>query len=122
MDGYVSTSDDNGGVHLNSGIPNHAFYLVASALGGNAWERAGQVWFDVLTGGSLPSDADFSTFAAHTLAAAKRRFGDGDVSNAVAAAWQAVKVPVASGALPRQNASGAAAASAGEGAAASTSG
>lgn len=44
MDGYVSTGRDNGGVHINSGIPNHAFYLVAQALGGHAWERAGQIW------------------------------------------------------------------------------
>ena len=29
MDDYVQTSDDNGGVHINSGIPNHAFYLAA---------------------------------------------------------------------------------------------
>ena len=38
-------------MHINSGIPNHAFYLAATALGGHAWERAGQVWYDALTGG-----------------------------------------------------------------------
>ena len=27
MDDYVRTGRDNGGVHINSGIPNHAFYL-----------------------------------------------------------------------------------------------
>src|SRR5436305_5152026 len=27
---YVETSEDNGGVHINSGIPNRAFYLAAS--------------------------------------------------------------------------------------------
>ena len=47
------TGRDNGGVHINSGIPNHAFYLAATALGGNAWEKAGQIWYDVLTGGEL---------------------------------------------------------------------
>ena len=30
MDGYVRTTDDNGGVHINSGIPNRAFYLTAA--------------------------------------------------------------------------------------------
>ncbi|CAM5676724.1 hypothetical protein SFUMM280S_07534 [Streptomyces fumanus] len=45
MDDYVRTGRDNGGVHINSGIPNHAFYLAATALGGNAWERAGQIWY-----------------------------------------------------------------------------
>ncbi|MFZ8326814.1 M4 family metallopeptidase, partial [Staphylococcus aureus] len=33
MRDYVETSDDNGGVHINSGIPNRAFFLVASRLG-----------------------------------------------------------------------------------------
>ena len=33
---------DSGGVHINSGIPNHAFYLVATALGGRAWEKPGR--------------------------------------------------------------------------------
>jgi hypothetical protein len=93
MDGYVDTTDDNGGVHLNSGIPNHAFYLAATAIGGNAWEGAGQVWYDVLTGGSLPSDADFSTFAQATVDAARSRFGDGSTQvAAVLAAWQQVGV------------------------------
>src|SRR5690606_37493232 len=46
MDGYITTDDDNGGVHLNSGIPNRAFYLVADSVGGHAWERAGRIWYD----------------------------------------------------------------------------
>jgi Zn-dependent metalloprotease len=33
MDGYVDTDDDNGGVHINSGIPNHAFYLASMGSG-----------------------------------------------------------------------------------------
>ena len=41
MADYVETTDDNGGVHINSGIPNHAFYLAATAIGGHAWEAAG---------------------------------------------------------------------------------
>lgn len=28
MDHHIDTHDDNGGVHLNSGIPNHSFYLL----------------------------------------------------------------------------------------------
>ena len=42
---FVHTQQDNGGVHINSGIPNHAFYLAASALGGFAWEKAGYAWY-----------------------------------------------------------------------------
>ena len=45
MDDYVETTEDNGGVHINSGIPNHAFYLAATALGGRGLggRRAGLV-------------------------------------------------------------------------------
>ena len=76
MDGYVVTRDDNGGVHINSGIPNHAFYLTAMALGGHAWERAGRIWYRTLTSGTLPSTADFTTFANATLAAAAAEYGE----------------------------------------------
>jgi Zn-dependent metalloprotease len=43
MRAYVKTDDNNGGVHINCGIPNHAFYRLATALGGPAWERAGRI-------------------------------------------------------------------------------
>lgn len=76
MDDYVRTSSDNGGVHINSGIPNHAFYRLATALEGHAWERAGQIWYDALTSDSLKPDAGFSAFAAATVAAAAARFGE----------------------------------------------
>ncbi|MEO7745853.1 MAG: M4 family metallopeptidase, partial [Actinomycetota bacterium] len=93
MAGYVVTRDDNGGVHTNSGIPNHAFYLAATGVGGDAASGAGQVWYDVLTGGSLPADADFATFAALTVRAADTRFGAGSTqSRAVADAWAQVGV------------------------------
>ncbi|WP_046729846.1 M4 family metallopeptidase [Streptomyces humi] len=95
MQHYVRTSRDNGGVHINSGIPNHAFYLVATALGGNAWEKAGQIWYDVLTGGELASDADFADFAKLTVAAAKARYQDGAETKAVLGAWAQVGVPTA---------------------------
>ncbi|WP_329131838.1 M4 family metallopeptidase [Streptomyces sp. NBC_01476] len=100
MSGYVTTADDEGGVHINSGIPNRAFCLVAQSLGGNAWERAGQIWYDTLTGGALPADADFATFAAATASAARARYGEGTESQAVTAAW--TEVGVAPAALPRQ--------------------
>ena len=99
MAGYVTTSQDNGGVHLNSGIPNRAFYLAAAALGGNAWERAGQVWYDTLTGGTLSPHAQFADFAAATVAAAAARYGEGGTEEtAVRAAW--VEVGVTPAAAP----------------------
>ncbi len=91
MADYVDTDDDNGGVHINSGIPNHAFYLAATALGGNAWEAAGAIWYAVLVGGQLDRDADFPAFAELTTATARQRHGDGSAeAEAVAGAWTAV--------------------------------
>lgn len=95
MDDFVRTSRDNGGVHINSGIPNHAFYLLATALGGNAWERAGKIWYDTLTGGQLRSTADFAEFARMTVATARTLYGDGDAAQAVLKAWSQVGVTAA---------------------------
>ncbi|MGW4344584.1 M4 family metallopeptidase [Streptomyces sp. NPDC004690] len=95
MDHYVHTGSDNGGVHINSGIPNHAFYLAATALGGHAWEKAGQIWYDVLTGGKLKSDAQFADFATLTVKAARERYGAGDELEGVKKAWEQVGVRTA---------------------------
>jgi len=93
MDSYVRTSADNGGVHINSGIPNRAFYLTAETLGGNAWEAPGRIWYETLTGGSLPVTATFRVFARATVASAVELFGSGsDEHDAVLKAWETVKV------------------------------
>lgn len=93
MDDYVDTDDDNGGVHINSGIPNRAFAVAATTIGGRAWESAGRIWYDTLTGGTLTATADFSAFAKLTLASAAARFGEGSAEvDGVAAGWEAVKV------------------------------
>lgn len=76
MSGFVNTSRDNGGVHINSGIPNHAFYLYAIMLGGNAWEKAGQIWYDALQSINTPH-ATFVDWADETLNQAFTRFGNG---------------------------------------------
>ncbi|AND16119.1 M4 family peptidase [Rathayibacter tritici] len=90
---YVETDEDNGGVHINSGIPNRAFAVAATTLGGRAWERMGQVWYDVLTGGVLTATADFAAFAALTVTAASARYGaDSDVEDAVRRGWTTVGV------------------------------
>ncbi|WP_256106611.1 M4 family metallopeptidase [Streptomyces sp. ODS05-4] len=94
MADYVRTSSDNGGVHINSGIPNHAFYLFATDLGGRSWERAGQVWYDTLAGGRLAADADFADFARQTVASARARFGRGGPEDeALVKAWSTVGLP-----------------------------
>ncbi|MFZ3557461.1 MULTISPECIES: M4 family metallopeptidase [unclassified Streptomyces] len=93
MDHFVKTGRDNGGVHINSGIPNHAFYILAESLGGHAWERAGQIWFDTLTGGELKQDCLFADFAKATVKAAQARYGGGEEYQSVLKAWEQVGVP-----------------------------
>ncbi|TWD80448.1 thermolysin metallopeptidase-like protein [Kribbella amoyensis] len=93
MSGYVETEDDNGGVHLNSGIPNHAFYLVATTLGGAAYDLPGRIWYQALTSGTLPTTSTFTQFADATIAAAKALAGDESAEvGAVQAAWRQVGV------------------------------
>lgn len=95
MDHYVQTSADNGGVHTNSGIPNHAFYIVATTLGGHAWQAAGTVWYDALADPRLKPNANFSDFAAVTVRQARTHFGARSTeADAVKAGWDAVKVSV----------------------------
>jgi len=92
MDDYVDTLEDDGGVHLNSGIPNRAFVLAAEAIGGYAWETAGLVWYDTLTSGLAP-DVDFAGFAAATTRAAAARYGGTSAeADAVRAGWERVGV------------------------------
>ncbi|MEO7269364.1 MAG: protealysin inhibitor emfourin [Knoellia sp.] len=92
MDDFVVTDDDNGGVHINSGIPNRAFHLVATALGGNAWEVAGSIWYAAITG-DIKADCDFTTFAALTEAAAVAAHGEDSAEvEAVRNAWAEVGV------------------------------
>src|SRR5206468_2328174 len=106
MLGYVRTFDDQGGVHINSGIPNHAFYLLATALGGRAWERAGAIWYETLRDPRLRSASGFGSFARRTLAAAERLFGAGSAEGrAVERSWRAVGIePIAPGPLPADEA------------------
>lgn len=96
MKGYVKLADtqagDNGGVHINSGIPNHAFYLAAIALGGFAWERAGRVWYDALCN-RIRSNATFKDAAKATIASAGALYGSThEVTKAVSEAWKQVGV------------------------------
>jgi Zn-dependent metalloprotease len=94
MSGYVTGSDDNGGVHINSGILNRAFYLAATDLGGFSWRTVGPIWYRVLTEKLLPT-AQFQDFAEATVAVAGEMYGvGGQVQTAVAKAMAAVGLPV----------------------------
>lgn len=94
MSRYVNTSSDNGGVHINSGIPNKAFYLAAIAIGGtNAWDVAGKIWYRTLLDSRLSSTAQFKDFANLTADNANTLFG-ASVSAAVIKAWHDVGIDI----------------------------
>ena len=98
---FLNTTQDNGGVHINSGIPNNAFYLmtkggtndvsnvdVASGLG---WERSAQLWYKTETQ-YLTSNATFSGLANGTLSAASELKYTQNQKNIIECAWIAVGV------------------------------
>ncbi len=92
MKDYVETTLDNGGVHINSGIPNRAFVLAAKAIGGKSWEKAGKIWYVTLTE-RLTGNADFAKCATETVSVARDLFPeDSSIAAKVAKAWADVGV------------------------------
>ena len=84
---------DNGGVHINSGIPNHAFFRAAVELGGYAWETLGEVWYQALH--LLKPDCRFQDFAEITERETARQFGVRSRElNSVRRGWRAVGIVV----------------------------
>ena len=103
MSKYVNTYDDNGGVHINSGIPNRAFYLAAYAFDGYAWEKAGRVWYETLRDSALKPNTGFKRFAKLTVSTAGRLYGQGSVEQEIVAdAWATVGLSVATTLTLRQ--------------------
>ena len=100
---FTGTSD-NGGVHINSGIVNHAFYLAVEGgtnrtsgigvqgVGGANREQMERVFYRAFTQ-MLPAAATFSMARAATIQSARDLFGAGSAAErAVAGAWTAVGV------------------------------
>jgi Zn-dependent metalloprotease len=95
MKDFVRTYEDNGGVHINSGIPNHAFYLAAMAIGGYAWEKTGRIWYETLRDSRLRPNAGFQSFAGLTVDNAGRLYGFGSAEQkAVRHGWAEVGIKV----------------------------
>jgi Zn-dependent metalloprotease len=100
MKDYVNTVSDNGGVHINSGIPNHAFYVAAVNIGGYAWEKAGQIWYATLKD-KLTSSSNFQNCADMTYQAAADLYGSGSLEQqAVQKGWAEVGITVGSTPTP----------------------
>lgn len=94
MDFYLNTSSDNGGVHINSGIPNHAFYLLAQYLGGFAWETAGVIWYKTMQRINNPL-ATFAEWADLTVEIARAEYGIGSFeAQLTRRAWRLVGLAV----------------------------
>lgn len=105
MKDYVNTLNDNGGVHINSGIPNHAFYIIATELGGFAWEKAGQIWYVTLKD-KLSANSKFQDCANFTYQTAAELFGAGSIEQqAVKKGWAEVGITVG-GTDPQPNPDG----------------
>jgi thermolysin len=100
----VVTAEDSGGVHTNSGIPNHAFYLAieggtnrtsgvaVQGVGRANREQIEKVFYRAFVF-LLPANATFSTARAATIQAARDLYGAGSApERAVTQAWNAVGV------------------------------
>ena len=87
MRDYVETDEDNGGVHINSGILNYAFFLAATRLGGKSWEVLGRVWYVVMTQ-RLGADDTFADFTRATVEVAAELYGPGSlIEQTISNAW-----------------------------------
>ena len=94
MKDYVTTISDNGGVHINSGIPNRAFYITALELSGHAWEKAGQIWYVTLKD-RLTANSNFQDCANLTYQVAGELYGAGGLEQqAVQKGWTEVGLTV----------------------------
>ncbi|HKJ43203.1 MAG TPA: M4 family metallopeptidase [Sunxiuqinia sp.] len=94
MNDYVNMTSDNGGVHINSGIPNRAFYEVARLIGGYAWEKTGKIWYVTLRD-KLNQTSGFQAAANLTYETAGELFGaNGTEQNAVKTGWSLVGIIV----------------------------
>jgi Zn-dependent metalloprotease len=90
--GQANPHDD---VHTNSGIPNKAFYVLATTLGGNAWDTAGPIWYATLRDARLTPTATFQEFARLSVRNAMMIYGAQTTeADAVRGSWEAVKVPL----------------------------
>ncbi|EXF86577.1 hypothetical protein CFIO01_06839 [Colletotrichum fioriniae PJ7] len=88
---YVPTFEDNGGVHIYSGIPNKAFYLAAKGFGGFSYEKAGPIWWKTMNSGRVPPKCTFIQFADVTTEIAEELYGD-EAGKIVRDAWNEVGV------------------------------
>ena len=101
MSRYVNTTQDNGGVHINSGIPNNAFYLMTAGgandtskvavARGLGWDKAAQVWYRAEVNYFM-QNTNLVQGAQGTLSAARDLNFTDEEQNIVECAWISVGV------------------------------
>jgi Zn-dependent metalloprotease len=91
FDSYIPGGDP----HDNSGIPNRAFYLAASEIGGFSWEIIGRIWYAATLDRKCHPKLTFSEFARITIEHAVSMFPlNPSVAIAVFRAWNTVRVRI----------------------------
>ncbi|HEX8734568.1 MAG TPA: M4 family metallopeptidase [Pyrinomonadaceae bacterium] len=111
---YTGTAD-SGGVHINSGIGNHAFYLAAAGgthhlsgvtVTGMGTTDAARIWYSA-NANYMTSGTNYAGARTATLNAATAIFGSGSAQyNSTAQAWCAVGVGSCVGGTPTPTPSG----------------
>jgi len=74
MNEYYTGTEDNEGVHINSGIPNHAYYLIANSSVGK--DKAEKIYYRALTV-YLTSQSQFVDLRRAIIKSAEDLFGNG---------------------------------------------
>ncbi len=100
MSEYVELdiSQDNGGVHINCGIPNHACYLIGNAIGKAKTEK---IYYRIMEARYLNTQSNFVDMRLATIQSAKELYGDNSTEmNAVIAAFDAVGIGSSGGSQP----------------------
>ncbi|WP_249597193.1 M4 family metallopeptidase [Peribacillus frigoritolerans] len=92
MKNFYKGERDNHGVHINSGIPNKAFYLVSMEIG---TDKAALIWFNAMQ--NLFATANFNQFVQIVIKAAQKLVDSGDVTKTaiktIENAFKAVGLP-----------------------------
>ena len=99
----ITAEGDYGGVHVNSGIPNYAFYLFATA-GSMSKEKAERVYYRVLNEKYLTRISKFVDLRLAVIQATKDLYGDGAEVAAAKSAFDQVGIldPNAGGQAPTE--------------------
>ena len=84
MRDYRKTTEDNGGIHINKGIPNKAFYETAIRIGS---EKAGMIWTQALR--KLHKSSGFQDSVAKTYQLAGELYARSE-QETVKSAWDSV--------------------------------